>query len=343
MAGFVQSLGLQLVDAGNKPFDAKQLAPSDVIALYFSAHWCPPCRQFTPMLKKFVETLQAAGDDTLKVIFVSRDKSEMDMWKYMHEAHGNWLTLSFAGDGRDKLCQRYGVQGIPGLVVLNQVGQPALALQTAVSQVAGAASVSTQVLTTYMSWRSAAGAAAAPPLRPAQAKCSELPPGCRVQIRGLTGAPQHNGSEGLVRGYDASRQRYTVELGEKKSLALRAANLLQLLGFLLLSTSPGSEEERREATIVDFDDEAGELVVQLDAEGAELLRLQVQEVPRQVVLKQESRVVVQGLQSEAAKQWNEKVGKVVEFDESTGRYLVEVGPETQLKIRPESLRIWPFC
>ena len=26
-----------------------------VVCIYFSAHWCPPCRAFTPVLKDFYE------------------------------------------------------------------------------------------------------------------------------------------------------------------------------------------------------------------------------------------------------------------------------------------------
>ncbi|CAE8606321.1 unnamed protein product, partial [Polarella glacialis] len=63
--------GLQLSDKTGKPFDAQQLTSSDVIAFYFSAHWCPPCRQFTPLLKKFQETLLSHGEKSLKIIFVS--------------------------------------------------------------------------------------------------------------------------------------------------------------------------------------------------------------------------------------------------------------------------------
>ena len=31
------------------------LAGKNLVLYYFSAHWCPPCRQFTPMLKDFYE------------------------------------------------------------------------------------------------------------------------------------------------------------------------------------------------------------------------------------------------------------------------------------------------
>lgn len=339
MAGFLQSLGFPLVDAGNRPYDSQQLKSSDVIALYFSAEWCPPCKQFTPLLKKFVETLQGVGDQSLKVIFVSRDRSDMDMWKYMHESHGNWLAIPYAGDAREKLAQRYSVQGIPALVVLNQIGQPAMAAHHAIGQVAGSASISTQVLTTYMGWRTAAGAVAASPPGQGQERCSELPPGARVQVRGLTGAPEHNGTEGTIRGYDASKKRYTVELAEK-SLALRSANLLQLLDLRVCVAA--EDEDLCDAVLADVDEETGELVVQPQRDGAEPTRVRLQDGQR-VLLKSGARVVVQGLQSESAKQWNEQIGKVVEFDETVGRYLVEVAPGTQLKIKPDNFRVWPFC
>ncbi len=31
------------------------LAAVDIVCFYFSAHWCPPCRQFTPSLKSFYQ------------------------------------------------------------------------------------------------------------------------------------------------------------------------------------------------------------------------------------------------------------------------------------------------
>ena len=35
---------------GQKPTN-EVLAGKDVVALYFSAHWCPPCKAFTPKLR----------------------------------------------------------------------------------------------------------------------------------------------------------------------------------------------------------------------------------------------------------------------------------------------------
>ena len=45
---------LNKADGSSHEADAA-LAGKDVILIYFSAHWCPPCRTFTPVLKDFYE------------------------------------------------------------------------------------------------------------------------------------------------------------------------------------------------------------------------------------------------------------------------------------------------
>ena len=49
--------------------------PGSVIGLYFSAHWCPPCRAFTPKLAKVYDELKEAKKD-FEVVFVSSDSGE---------------------------------------------------------------------------------------------------------------------------------------------------------------------------------------------------------------------------------------------------------------------------
>jgi nucleoredoxin len=43
------------------------------VGVYFSAHWCPPCRRFTPKLASTYNFLQATGKP-FEVIFVSADR-----------------------------------------------------------------------------------------------------------------------------------------------------------------------------------------------------------------------------------------------------------------------------
>ena len=43
---------------GSSVSSADALANKKLVAFYFSAHWCPPCKAFTPVLKKFYEVIQ---------------------------------------------------------------------------------------------------------------------------------------------------------------------------------------------------------------------------------------------------------------------------------------------
>ena len=96
----------------------------DVICLYFSAHWCPPCRQFTPVLARiYTEARQAGLADKLEVIFVSSDRSQTDMINYMKESHGGWCALPQDAPESQTLSSMFGVRGIPALIVVTRSGE----------------------------------------------------------------------------------------------------------------------------------------------------------------------------------------------------------------------------
>merc|ERR1719453_1344875 len=112
----VSLLGDKLVKGESSVATADALAGKKAIGLYFSAHWCPPCRQFTPMLASaYTKDLQGKG---LEVVFVSSDKSE-DEFKSYYATHP-WLALPFENrDLKAALSKKYKVRGIPTFVILD--------------------------------------------------------------------------------------------------------------------------------------------------------------------------------------------------------------------------------
>lgn len=81
-------------------FDASVENP--VIGLYFSAHWCPPCREFTPVLADFYTRFrQTVHGQRLEIIFVSSDSDEHSYYEYLSEMP--WMALPFH-DRDHKVC-----------------------------------------------------------------------------------------------------------------------------------------------------------------------------------------------------------------------------------------------
>mmetsp|Transcript_69636 Transcript_69636/g.167115 ORF Transcript_69636/g.167115 Transcript_69636/m.167115 type:complete len:479 (-) Transcript_69636:266-1702(-) len=121
MSAFTELLGATLLGAGlEKKGTAEALAGKSAVALYFSAHWCPPCRGFTPQLAEwYKKDLQAKG---LEVVFVSSDKEESAFKEYFGEQP--WLALPYEDrDTKAKLSKKFKVQGIPSLVILDANGK----------------------------------------------------------------------------------------------------------------------------------------------------------------------------------------------------------------------------
>ena len=111
----VNLLPAVLHDADGNDVDSATLKGKH-IGLYFSAHWCPPCRAFTPSLVKFRDE---NADKDFEIIFVSLDKSQGEKKKYIKQMEMKWLTIPGAGSKvADALAQQFDVGGIPALIIL---------------------------------------------------------------------------------------------------------------------------------------------------------------------------------------------------------------------------------
>jgi len=120
MTTFTAMFGDKLRMTGGEEVDTQEaLKDAKAVALYFSAHWCPPCRGFTPKFAEaYTSHLKAKG---LEVVFVSSDRDEAAFKEYAGEQP--WLSLPYAArDLKAALSKKYKVSGIPSLVILDPEG-----------------------------------------------------------------------------------------------------------------------------------------------------------------------------------------------------------------------------
>lgn len=106
-----------ITDKEGKPVDLSTLK-GKAVGIYFSAHWCGPCRAFTPSLVKFRD----ANAEKFEVVFVSSDKSPEKQKEYMEEAKMKWYTMTHRSEAANALAKKYQVRGIPALVLLKSNG-----------------------------------------------------------------------------------------------------------------------------------------------------------------------------------------------------------------------------
>merc|ERR1719326_438491 len=113
---FTALLGATLEGKNGSVSTDEALKDKKAVGLYFSAHWCPPCRGFTPKLaSSYTDHLKAKG---MEIVFVSSDRSEDDFKSYFGEQP--WLALPYADrDLKAKLSKKYKVNGIPSLIVVD--------------------------------------------------------------------------------------------------------------------------------------------------------------------------------------------------------------------------------
>lgn len=86
-----------------------------VFGLYFSAHWCGPCRSFTPQLCKTYNKVNEQ-EKRFEIIFCSSDRTEQDFQEYFGTMP--WLAMPFNDDRKKALSRHFDVSGIPTLVLV---------------------------------------------------------------------------------------------------------------------------------------------------------------------------------------------------------------------------------
>lgn len=235
---------------------------------YFSASWCGPCHQFTPILKDFYDEVNEQPDANFEIVYVPGDRSLEEMMQYYQHEHADCLALDMSDESFIQyLNQRYGVRGIPFCVVVQPDG----------TVIDGNARTSVQAggpSATFRRWRAAWDS------------------GTAVTIQGLVGAAQHNGKTGTLLNFDKAKGRFVIALsgGDAVQLAVKPSNIaLQSLGLgtaVAVHSLQGAPQHngKRGVVISGPDPKSGRYAVQIDGEtkdkalGLKLANLELAEV-----------------------------------------------------------------
>ena len=86
-----------LVDNAGAP---RSLDGKSTLLFYFSAHWCPPCRGFTPQLAEFYRS--HADTKSFEIVFVSSDNDETEFKSYFAEMP--WTSVTWGTMRSLKSC-----------------------------------------------------------------------------------------------------------------------------------------------------------------------------------------------------------------------------------------------
>ena len=104
-----------LVSVGKKESTKSALGDASIVALYFSASWCPPCKAFTPVLSQFYKNAKSLG---VEIVFVSSDRDTTSFNEYFSKMP--WLAIPHEAEHfRKQLRSDMKLSGIPTLVIID--------------------------------------------------------------------------------------------------------------------------------------------------------------------------------------------------------------------------------
>merc|ERR1712176_120681 len=78
-----------------EPTSGASILKNQFIGIYFSASWCPPCREFTTIMKDSYKQIRSKyGDSSFEIVLAPLDTNETDWVEYRKGMP--WYSLNLA-------------------------------------------------------------------------------------------------------------------------------------------------------------------------------------------------------------------------------------------------------
>jgi thiol-disulfide isomerase/thioredoxin len=120
-APMVASLSADLVDERGATAPPRAFGSAPLTLLYFSAKWCPHCRDFDPVLADYYR--EHRGGTAFRVLFVSADEGEPEMRSHMYAADMPGWGVRYGSANAMRIRKAYAGAGIPCLVLVDRDGR----------------------------------------------------------------------------------------------------------------------------------------------------------------------------------------------------------------------------
>ncbi len=94
------------------------------LAIYYAAGWCGYCAQTTPVIMEWYNESRAAGDDSIELVLVSRDKSEEEMVQHIADKGLKGFGVPFGQHSSMVVLRNTPASsGLPYLFVIDREGK----------------------------------------------------------------------------------------------------------------------------------------------------------------------------------------------------------------------------
>ena len=106
-------------ESSNGKVTKEDLLKNEIIGVYFSAHWCGPCRAFTPRLAQFYKNVNSEKKQ-IEIIFNSCDHDMKSFNEYFSTMP--WIATPFDSDSKSQIDEACGINSIPQLIIFDNKG-----------------------------------------------------------------------------------------------------------------------------------------------------------------------------------------------------------------------------